>query len=1425
MTTNRSKKVVFTVLFGDYETLNEQSCANREEIDFICLTDSSILSSSTWKVIRVATTGLDAVRESRQPKILAHEYLGADYDESLYIDNTVILKKDPADIFLNFLPVGTDLCCFQHPWRNCLYQEAEVIKAERIDDVDRVNKQINYYRQMGYPTNNGLIAGTFLLRRHNSESVVKTMEFWFEQVLRYSKRDQLSFNFSAWVCKFKFVTINLNLTNNLLMQWPVYNNRRTMKAQVVPSENAASFLDYKKIPPIHINKDTKLQKEHFIWHSLGGDTGKREEFYIDNPRSEIVAQFEHKPHRVLEIGCATGATGKLIKEIFPDAWVAGIELSETAAKIASSRLDLVINQKFEESNPESYGIAKGSIDTVILADVLEHMYDPWHVLVRLRPYLTPNAQVFASIPNVRNLWLMNELAHGRFTYETMGLLDITHIRFFTRAEINKLFQETGYQVMKVHYNLDSRLTHIKYQSDTYSIETDKLVLKNVTPEELLDIKTLQFVVLARPADDLEKNNTTNYPVSAWLATHIWEREQCHRLLDSCKATEPLQLIHLLLIIPTQKNLPANSNENKVDQLSSSANHSQIKLIKDILNDLNEQPLTNWCLTIFSEYACPENLRLKSRTELEWVQTPYQQQSEAITELVKSSSAEWFFYAPPGLRLSPAFTLLAGSRLHERPNTLLLYTDEDTINTDGEHAQPKLKPDINLELLRSSPYVGAATLIHKSLMLDPRIAILPPGLSRNYGAALLAVEQGPNAIEHLDEILVHVPESLADEYAATPLANLLVQQHLTRCGVAAEVRDGPLPGALFIDYLLPDQPPKVSIIIAPTPGRLSNTRACLESLIANTNYPDFEILVIDQGIDSGLPIFLAEAASRFPQIQTLRCPQKQSWLASYNVAARQAQGAFLLFLNDDCIVLQENWLTRLAAIGIRAEVGVAGCRLVSLDHKIRHAGLILGHGGTVDHIGIDSPLVEPGYMGRAQLAQNFSAVSGDCMLVRKELFLEMGGFDEKDFPNLYHDADFCLKVGERGYQIVWTPFVTLAQQNKDDLEEKQKAQKEQQDSRSRKAFIKKWRSRLGNDPTYNRHLSLRQREWMIDGDFDVPWHPDLEPLPRIVAQPPDEMGVGQYRMIGPLKELTDSGRICSFLLPALTSDKRFLPYVSELLRAKPTVFFLQNAFSDFHLDDLQHYAELLPDLFRVFGQDDIVFSIPQKSAARKHFGKDTKARVRKAASLCHRAIVTTEPIAEAMRGMVDDIRVMPNTLERSRWGDLQPPRNERRKPRVGWAGAQQHQGDLEFILPVVEATANEVDWIFMGMCPPKLRYHVAEAHNAVPFDQYPTVLAALDLDLAIAPLELNRFNTAKSNLRLLEYGAVGYPVIATDILPYRNAPVTRVPNNPKAWIDAIRAHVRDPDATHAAGDQLREWVLSHWMLDQYLDEWLKALLPD
>jgi hypothetical protein len=166
-----------------------------------------------------------------------------------------------------------------------------------------------------------------------------------------------------------------------------------------------------------------------------------------------------------------------------------------------------------------------------------------------------------------------------------------------------------------------------------------------------------------------------------------------------------------------------------------------------------------------------------------------------------------------------------------------------------------------------------------------------------------------------------------------------------------------------------------------------------------------------------------------------------------------------------------------------------------------------------------------------------------------------------------------------------------------------------------------------------------------------------------------------------------------------------------------------------------------------------------------------------------------------------------------------------KPRVGWAGSPTHAGDLALVLDVVKATAREVDWVFMGMCPEEIRPYVREFHPPVKLPDYPAKLASLNLDLAIAPLEDIPFNHGKSHLRLLEYGVLGYPVICSDLTPYRgDYPVTRVRNRYKDWIEAIRAHVADLDQTARQGDRLREHVRANWMLEDHLDVWLQAWLP-
>ena len=144
--------------------------------------------------------------------------------------------------------------------------------------------------------------------------------------------------------------------------------------------------------------------------------------------------------------------------------------------------------------------------------------------------------------------------------------------------------------------------------------------------------------------------------------------------------------------------------------------------------------------------------------------------------------------------------------------------------------------------------------------------------------------------------------------------------------------------------------------------------------------------------------------------------------------------------------------------------------------------------------------------------------------------------------------------------------------------------------------------------------------------------------------------------------------------------------------------------------------------------------------------------------------------------------------------------------------------------VVRETANEVDWIFFGMCPVFLQPYVKEIHNPVTFGKYPEKLATLNLDLAVAPLEYNRFNNSKSNLRILEYGALGWPVVASDIAPYREGPVCHVPNQPRAWIKAIRERIHDLDATRQEGDVLRAWVRENWLLQQHMNDWLAVLDP-
>ena len=219
--------------------------------------------------------------------------------------------------------------------------------------------------------------------------------------------------------------------------------------------------------------------------------------YHQNPRDEIASYISEPPGIVLDIGCGGGATGKLIREKFPGTRVIGIERNPHAAAYARTHLDDVICAGIDEVDLARH-LGDVRIGTVLLLDVLEHLYDPWRALLRIRGWLAAGTRVLASVPNVRNLATLDELAAGRWDYGPNGVLDITHVRFFTRASLRRLFEETGYTVEQ----LEPLTQTVPIDRLVVARRPGRLITQNVSIafrsfEDLEELYALQWVVDAR----------------------------------------------------------------------------------------------------------------------------------------------------------------------------------------------------------------------------------------------------------------------------------------------------------------------------------------------------------------------------------------------------------------------------------------------------------------------------------------------------------------------------------------------------------------------------------------------------------------------------------------------------------------------------------------------------------------------------------------------------------------------------------------------------------------------------------------------------------------------------------------------------------------------------------------------------------------
>lgn len=425
-------------------------------------------------------------------------------------------------------------------------------------------------------------------------------------------------------------------------------------------------------------------------------------------------------------------------------------------------------------------------------------------------------------------------------------------------------------------------------------------------------------------------------------------------------------------------------------------------------------------------------------------------------------------------------------LEKNPEADVVYTDEDKVTTDlKEHFQPHLKPDFNLDLLRSNNYICHFFTVRREIVEQVGGFRKEFDGAQDYDFIFRCTEEA-RKILHIPEILYHWrthKESTADNPASKMYAfeagKRAIEAHLKRTGTEGEVSHTPDLGFYRVKYPVQGEP-LVSIII-PNKDEKESLEACLNSIWEKTTYRNYEIIVVENNSTSE-EIFRYYKEISKKGVRLLRWKKEFNYSAINNFGAAHAKGEFLLFLNNDVTVITPDWLTELAGLCQRKEVGAAGVKLLYPDNTIQHAGCVIGIGGIAGHMFVDMPANRTGYLHKASLLQDMSAVTAACMIVKKQVFDQVGGFTE-ELAVAFNDVDLCLKINKAGSLVVYDPYVQLyhmESKTRGAEDSKEKVRRFQTEIEYMRCH---WIDILKNgDPYYNKNLSLTK------------WNYSLKPLP-------------------------------------------------------------------------------------------------------------------------------------------------------------------------------------------------------------------------------------------------------------------------------------------------------------------------------------------
>ncbi|WP_442855069.1 glycosyltransferase family 2 protein [Burkholderia sp. ABCPW 14] len=428
---------------------------------------------------------------------------------------------------------------------------------------------------------------------------------------------------------------------------------------------------------------------------------------------------------------------------------------------------------------------------------------------------------------------------------------------------------------------------------------------------------------------------------------------------------------------------------------------------------------------------------------------------------------------------PAHALFVVAQyMNRHPDARMFYSDEDKLTEDGKRTMPYFKSDWNPAMFATQNMFSHLGVIETALV--KAAGGFRPGFegSQDYDLAWRCVEiAGHATVVHIPHVLYHwriTPSSTAGTRDAKPYAAQAalraVDEHLKRTSIAATVEQ-PFDslGILRIRYTIPSPAPRVSIVI-PTRDGVALVRQCIDSVLQKTLYPNYEIIVVDNGsFENETLAYFAEIGQR-PNVRILRDDSPFNFSALNNRAAAVSTGAYLCLLNNDTEVISPDWLDEMVGLASQPGNGAVGAALWYPNDVLQHGGVLLGLGGIAGHMHHMLRRGHLGYFNRAVTMQNLSAVTAACLVIRKSVFDEVGGMNE-ELAVAFNDVDFCLRVREAGYANVWTPYAELYHHESATRGSDMAPEKYARFAREVDWMEQRWGAALERDPAYNPNLSL------------------------------------------------------------------------------------------------------------------------------------------------------------------------------------------------------------------------------------------------------------------------------------------------------------------------------------------------------------------